>query len=154
MVFLLKLSILLQYLRTFVPLKTRNAMFWTCHALIWLNFVFYLVSFFLVIFNCTPIEKSWNSWIKGRCLNFDMISIAAGVINTISDLLILILPQFVIWNLQLSTKKRLRISGVFLPGALWVQPGHFSYDSSWRGQRMHICHYTVILCRQNTWQQI
>lgn len=117
-VFLLKLSILLQYLRTFVPLKTRNAMYWACHILLWLNFVFYLVSFFLTIFICTPIRKSWVLWIEGRCLDFNMLLITTGVINTVSDLSILVLPQHVIWNLQISTKRKIRISAVFLPGVL------------------------------------
>ena len=117
-VFLLKLSILLQYLRTFVPLSTRNAMFWACHVLLWLNFVFYFIIFFLTIFVCMPIRKSWVSWIKGYCLDISKLFIAVSVINTVSDFSILILPQCVIWNLQISTKKRIRISAAFLPGLL------------------------------------
>lgn len=150
MVFLLKLSILLQYLRAFVPLNTRNAMFWACHVLIWLNLVFYLVNFFFTLFICMPVRKSWVSWIKGSCLDFNILFIAGGVINTVSDLSILILPQCVIWNLQVSAKRKMKISAVFLPGVLWVQRAYFSYDSLRRDQRMYICHRAVILCSQNT----
>ncbi|KAI1464733.1 uncharacterized protein F4812DRAFT_441784 [Daldinia caldariorum] len=36
----LKVSILLDWVRIFVPVRTRNTFFWTCHVLLWLNLLF------------------------------------------------------------------------------------------------------------------
>lgn len=47
-----------------------------------------------------------------------MIYVVESVINAVSDVSILILPQFVIWNLQISMKRKIGISGMFLPGVL------------------------------------
>ena len=120
--FLIKLTILLQFLRVFVPLHKRNAMSWICHALIWLNFFYYTTYVFLAIFYCTPIKKGWSQQvyppIKGSCLNLRTAYIAGAAINTASDLSIVILPQPVIWHLQLSSKRKLGLCLIFLVGLL------------------------------------
>ena len=105
-----------------MPLKERNVMFWTCHVLIWLNFIYYMVYVFLAIFYCTPIEKGWSQRIyppiKGKCLDLRVPYIIGAAINTASDLSIVILPQFVIWKLQLSCKKKIGLCAIFLIGLL------------------------------------
>lgn len=120
--FLIKLAIILQLLRIFVPLKKRDAMFWTCQALMWLNFIYYTSYVFLEIFHCNPIKKGWSQRvyppIKGSCLDLQAAYIAGAVINTASDLSIVILPQPVIWRLQLSSKKRIGLCAIFLIGLM------------------------------------
>lgn len=120
-IFLIKFSILLQYLRVFLPLKQHNAMFWTCHALIWLNLVLYLLFLFFTIFSCKPINKYWNPFISGNCLNTFAINVISPLINTTSDIVIVILPQPIIWNLQISFKKKIGLSTIILVGVLWVE---------------------------------
>lgn len=120
-IFFVKLSILLQYLQIFVPRKTRNMMYLASHALIWTNLVFYLISTFLEIFACNPIAKAWNPLITtGHCINVLALNVAASSINSLSDLAILILPQVSIWRLQMSLKRKLQTSAVFLIGILSV----------------------------------
>lgn len=120
--FLIKLAVLLQLLRVFVPLKKRNALFWTCQAFIWLNFIYYTVYVCLAIFSCNPIKKGWSQQvyppIKGSCLDLRAAYLAGAIINTISDLSIVILPQPVIWRLHLSSKKKVGLCVVFLIGLL------------------------------------
>ena len=118
--FFIKLAILLQYLRAFVPLKQRNWMFWACHILIWLNFLFYSIFFFFVIFACSPTEKLWKPWIEGNCFDHLAFMINASVIYTISDILIVILPQPIIWKLQISARRKIGLSAIFAVGILWV----------------------------------
>ena len=119
--FFIKLAILLQLLRVFVPHK-RNTMFWTCHVLIWLNFFYYTTYVFLAIFYCKPIKKGWSQQvypsIQGSCLNLHAIYLTGASINAASDLSIVVLPQLVIWHMQLSLKKRIGLCLVFLVG-LW-----------------------------------
>lgn len=117
-IFLVKVAILLQYLRVFVPLKTRNLMFWACQALIWLNFTFYFINFFLTMFTCKPINKTWNPWLKGHCIDAPKVITVSSAFNAASDFLILILPQPLIWSLQMTRKRKIALSSVFLVG-IW-----------------------------------
>ena len=117
--FVIKLSILLQYLRIFTPTKQRDWLFWGVHIVIWCNFLFYFIITFFEIFACNPREKYWNVLITtGKCFNTYAENIAAGSINAVSDWIILLLPQPVIWGLQMPLKKRLLVSGIFLTGFL------------------------------------
>ena len=84
-----------------------------------MNFVFYLISSLLEIFSCTPIRKAWDPLVVGgHCLNVYTINVAAAAINTTSDLIILLLPQHVIWRLQMSLERRIGISAIFFTGIL------------------------------------
>ena len=118
--FLIKLAILLQLLRVFVPSHKRNLMFWTCHALIWLNFIYYAVYILLGIFVCKPVKLGWISKLdpsmEGTCLNLDAAYITGAAINTASDISIVILPQPLIWTLQLSSKRKIGLCAIFLIG--------------------------------------
>ena len=118
--FLIKLAILLQLLRIFVPAHKRNVLFWTCHALIWLNFIYYAVYVFLAIFTCNPVKLAWSSQLDllatGTCLDLRAAYITGAAINTVSDISIVVLPQPWIWNLQLSLKKKIGLCAIFLIG--------------------------------------
>lgn len=116
-IFTIKLAILLEFLRIFSPKRSNNT-FWICHILIWLNFLFYVIIAFIYIFPCQPIERFWKRWIDGRCLDTARINLVAACFNSASDLSLLIAPQKVIWNLQMSSKRRLGVSAIFLAG-LW-----------------------------------
>ncbi|KAI0904215.1 hypothetical protein F4823DRAFT_615753 [Ustulina deusta] len=110
----LKIAILLDWLRTFVPTGTRNALFWILHSLIWSNAIFYLIGTFIEAFQCPPEDVG-----TPKC-NIDVPSynLASGVINVISDLTILISPHWVIWKLKLSKVRKIGVSVLFLIGAL------------------------------------
>ena len=115
----IKLSILFQYLRIFVPNKRADALYWACHSLIWLNVIYYTIVTFLEIFACIPIAKAWNPFITGgHCNKITIIDIVSGSINALSDFLVLILPQIRIWRLQMSRKRKIQVSLVFLIGVL------------------------------------
>lgn len=48
------------------------------------------------------------------------MSIAVGVTNSLADVVVLLLPQPLIWKLHQSLRTRLLLSGVFLMGILFV----------------------------------
>lgn len=102
-------------------MKKHNRMFWTCHTLIMLNFIFYLLCFFFTLYLCSPVKKIWKPWIPGTCYDIFAILIVAAIINTISNIIIVILPQRIIWNLQIPVKKKIGLSAITLVGVLWVE---------------------------------
>ncbi|PWY90565.1 hypothetical protein BO94DRAFT_30427 [Aspergillus sclerotioniger CBS 115572] len=114
-IFFIKLSIFLQLLEIFG--QTRDYVYWSCHCCIWANFVFYFISTFIEIFSCRPLSKAWDVLItEGSCLDMDLLNVLAGVVNCISDLTIVILPQTRIWRLHVALDRRIAVGTVFLFG--------------------------------------
>lgn len=95
------------------------AMFSLIHVVLWADLAFYTADTLFEIFSCNPRELNWNKLIDhGSCFNIEALIISAGAINVVSDCVILFLPVFSIWRLQLSTKKKVQISAVFAFGLL------------------------------------
>ncbi|CAI6237003.1 unnamed protein product [Periconia digitata] len=115
----LKLSIIIQILRAFVPSGSRTPTFWMAHALIWTNILFYVTSTAITIFACKPTSKSYDPTVQGgRCLDAVAVNITSASLNSLSDALLLILPQQVIWRLSLPRKRKWVLSIAFLGGIL------------------------------------
>jgi hypothetical protein len=112
----LKIAIILQYLRVFVP--TRNLLFWSLHAFAWTHAAFYIIFIFIEIFLCTDRAMACGTKTQGKC--FDCLTLNGWVagINMFSDFLLVIIPQFIIWKLQIARKRKWGLSAVFLIGIL------------------------------------
>ena len=117
LIFITKLSILLQYLRIFVP-NHAGKLYYAVHFMIWLNLLFYIAVTLVWIFTCIPREKIWESSTPGRCVNTNILLITTGTINVISDFSILVLPLSSIWGLQMPRKQKIALSAVFATGLL------------------------------------
>lgn len=92
-------------------------MFIAIQFTLWSIFLFYLILMFFTIFQCSPRENIWNKLATtGYCYNIDAIDKATGVINVITDFAILILPLSSIWKLQMTTKRKVLVLGVFAIG--------------------------------------
>ena len=116
-IFITKLSILIQIKRIFAP-KGRNAAFYVCHLMIWFNLLFYIAMTFVAIFVCTPREKFWKPMTPGRCVDINSVNIITSVINAASDVTLLILPIACVFQLQMDFRKKLQVSIVFAAAAL------------------------------------
>lgn len=117
---LVKISICLQLQKIFVVIY-RNALFWALHVFIVFT-VASNASFVLVyIFQCTPRAKIFNPVIPGSCVNIDALIITSAAINVVSDIILLVIPFYFMWNLQLNLHKRLGVAAVFAVGALYVE---------------------------------
>ncbi|MCJ1265579.1 hypothetical protein MMC22_005459 [Lobaria immixta] len=112
LIFIVKLSILLQYLNIFVPGR-QGPLYYITLFLIWTNLIFYLVMGFCVLFQCIPREKIWDPLVPGKCLNFTVLLGVSSIFNVISDFSILALPLVSTWRLQMATKHKIRVTVVF-----------------------------------------
>jgi len=121
-IFFIKLSILLQYQRIFVPTKKGNMFIYVgIHLCIWSNLIFYLVETVFEIAVCTPRKKIWNPLMTtGHCFNTNATFLATGGFNVISDFAILILPMPSVWKLRMPLKKKILMTTIFATGLLWV----------------------------------
>ncbi|XXG96265.1 hypothetical protein Hte_002546 [Hypoxylon texense] len=90
----LNITILLQYLRVFVPTGTRNFTFWAIYGALYANIAYYVAFMFLQIFACTPREQFWDKSItEGRCMDIIAINVSGAVVCLVSDVAILLIPQ-------------------------------------------------------------
>ena len=112
-----KLSILLQYLRVFVPLRTGTIYYLIC-GLIWLNVVLYSSVCVVEICQCIPRSKIWEPNTPGHCINNYVAFIITACFNVVSDFSILLLPIGCIWNLQMTTRRKIELSSIFTLGLL------------------------------------
>ena len=113
----LKLAIFLQFLRIFIPTVDRSFTFWTTHILLWVNTIFYTIVIFTEIFACQPMKKIWDPLVlEGKCLNTPMSYLICASFNFALDFVMLVWTQKVIWNLNMSTLKKLQVGVLFLAG--------------------------------------
>ncbi|KAI0839862.1 hypothetical protein F5Y06DRAFT_264875 [Hypoxylon sp. FL0890] len=114
----LKAAILLEWARIFGP-GSRRSFRWTCYILAAVNAAYYIINVSLECTSCTPRAYYWDKTIPGgHCTDAAVLDLVSAVVNLIFDLAILILPQGVIWRLNMSRRKRVGVSVVFIIGLL------------------------------------
>lgn len=92
-------------------------------------YTLYLVGFVIVgysvaltlalLFACSPLEKNWTpSILEGSCINRPGAYLATAVTNTVSDIVLIIIPVRVVWKLRLRFAEKLGAIIVFGIGCL------------------------------------
>lgn len=78
-----------------------------------------VASIFLLSFQCTPHEAIWDFTIPdAKCIPLNSLQLLSSSIHIFSDMAILILPQKLVCDLNMSTKRRIGVAIVFGSGAL------------------------------------
>lgn len=114
----IKFSILLHYRRLFPGKKFRNVLWAIAGFLI----IFTVARMLSLLTQCTPIAALWNrrAHSNAHCNDFGPALIVFAVVNTISDIAILILPMPILWHLHVDKTRRKQLIGVFGLGGLYV----------------------------------
>lgn len=110
-----KMSLLLIIIRVFGSVHTKTLM--GIYVLIAIIVLYYVSGVFIKIFICWPISAYWKGE-TDKCMDQSAIITADAIISVISDLAILLLPVPLTWNLQMPTKRRLRIIGMLAAGGI------------------------------------
>ena len=111
-----KLSILLLYLRIFTD-KWARIVCWILVGILTINPI---ANTLPIIFLCSPREAIWDSNIPGaHCIDWKALFAFAGLINIITDVIMLIIPYPVIKRLQIGRHIKLGVAGTFLLGSLY-----------------------------------
>ena len=109
-----KVSVILLYLRIFISPNFR----WVCYAALAIVVASGIATTFATIFQCFPIEKSWNKNLHGTCIDSPKFWLANAVLNVSTDVLVLALPIREVFKLQLKLQERIMLCSVFLLGGL------------------------------------
>ena len=67
------------------------------------------------------MEAFWNQNIQNaRCFDLARVTITSGVLNLLTDVLILCLPVPMVWGLHTTVAQKVIVNGMFLLGILYV----------------------------------
>ena len=72
----------------------------------------------LVIFQCRPINASWNLSVPGQCIHLNTAFIILGALNALTDIIALCLPMPFLWRLHADKTRKLQLIGIFSLGSL------------------------------------
>lgn len=93
---------------------------------LWIRIMmFILVAYLLsasfgLIFTTNPVQAQWDYWIPHTTIDKLPFYIVIGVANLLLDIVILSIPQTIVWKIHQSLKRRISIAAVFMLGGLWV----------------------------------
>lgn len=82
--------------------------------------MFYTAILISANLTCKPYAKLWDKTLPGNCSDNNEFDVATASYNLISDVLILLLPQRMIWRLHLETKKKIGIAVIFAIGIRYI----------------------------------
>ena len=108
-----KMSVLLFYVRVFRIVLVYRVIFWIVAFLI---ISWGIAINFLAIFACTPVHRYWDPTVPGTCLNKNLTFLGATVPNIVIDFILLVLPIPMLWRLHVETSTKFALVGVFSAG--------------------------------------
>ncbi|KAI2624938.1 hypothetical protein GGR54DRAFT_637836 [Hypoxylon sp. NC1633] len=135
-----KLSVLCLYRRIFSPMR-RSPFDISIVFLLVLHVLFYTATTIVKILECVPRAKIVDEGIPGTCVDISWVLDVSGIFNTITDLIVLLLPVKAVWKMKMQLKKKVTVVLVFtfgscapifsLVGLLARLRGSHNPDKSW-----------------------
>ncbi|KAJ5946441.1 hypothetical protein N7454_003280 [Penicillium verhagenii] len=112
---LVKTSIMTFYLRIFGTKRSFRIQVAITMTIVWCWSASVILETFLL---CRPLKYNWDTSIAGVCGDRNATYVVAGVMNLITDLMVMALPMPHIWKLHLGTAKKVALCSVFSMGLL------------------------------------
>lgn len=111
-----KASILFFYLRFPTPRSFVAA----CYLVLFIAVGNGLTAGFAFLYLCRPIARHWDRTITGTCANAVKPFWVAAIVNMATDVVILLLPIWLIWPLRIGAAKMLSVLCILMAGGLFV----------------------------------
>jgi len=77
-----------------------------------------LVGAFTFVYICQPIKKYWDVAVPGSCLDYKAVFLVGGCLNVITDVVMLLLPIWLLWPLRLPLKQKIGVTMILMTGSL------------------------------------
>ncbi|KAF3034055.1 hypothetical protein E8E12_002832 [Didymella heteroderae] len=118
--FVVKMAILMQYLRLFAPSRSGSKFMWYgAWGTIVATFVVYTFFTFWTMFYCKPRRMIWDKLTPGgKCYDVNDIILSQGAFNMASDVVILFLPTLSLWQLNVPLARKMFITLLFATGLI------------------------------------
>ncbi|KAH8702776.1 hypothetical protein GQ44DRAFT_717296, partial [Phaeosphaeriaceae sp. PMI808] len=105
-------SILVLFLRS-LPQRPKKVIYATIIVVL----LYSLIGSFHWLFACQPLEKFWDLTIThGSCIEWPKINIFSGVMNTVTDTVILLLPIFMLRKVRLPRWEKIGLVLIVMTG--------------------------------------
>ncbi|KAL9084582.1 MAG: hypothetical protein Q9165_008007 [Trypethelium subeluteriae] len=114
---LIKLSLFIQYYLLFRPLRYVRISVYIGATILVISYVSFTIAAF-VLESPWPGESMLDDAFSTHYIRYEMSSIPCGIVSTLFDCYLLVLPMPAVWNLKTSWGKKLGIMLVFMTGSL------------------------------------
>ncbi|KAF2796780.1 hypothetical protein K505DRAFT_372933 [Melanomma pulvis-pyrius CBS 109.77] len=114
-----KLSIAFLYKRIFATYAFRMLTWGTIVMLAAWTIAFTLVN----IFPCYPISNAWTTESTDGCVNFPAMYTAAVASNVATDIIVMLIPIYNVWNLHMPMRRKLGVVSIFCLGSFVIVTG-------------------------------
>ncbi|KAL3452738.1 hypothetical protein BJX65DRAFT_292734 [Aspergillus insuetus] len=113
-----KIALLVLYHRILSPIRA-----WA-YTIYFVGFIIvgYTIALTLALFfACNPLDKNWNPFIVGgSCINRPGVYLATAATNTVSDVVLILIPVNVVWRLRMGWMRKLGAICMFGIGGLTI----------------------------------
>jgi len=65
---------------------------------------------------CTPMAKYWDFMVEGKCIDIDSLYVVGASVNVATDIIILLLPIWLLWPLRLPTLQKVALTLTLMTG--------------------------------------
>lgn len=112
-----KLSLLLLLRRIFASSRPFRA---TTTAFAAVLVVWCLTVVFFQVFSCAPVHSFWDFADRRSCIDTTKFYNGVAISNILFDFILLALPLPMIWQLQMSIRKKIQVSFIFILGGFTI----------------------------------
>jgi hypothetical protein len=112
---LTKITLLILYLRLFVTTSYSKLRLLTW-VMIGLTTAVTITWTFLIMLQCTPVAKAWETTLPGKCVNMTAVFYSHAGINILLDFIVYIMPIPMLWGVNRPLRDRLALIIIFAIG--------------------------------------
>lgn len=116
------------------------------------NLVYLIVSSCIAIVPCIPLQKAWNPELPGHCIRGDKWILGIVIPVLITDALILVMPSWIIWDLQMPLRRKITSISFLSLGIVVIAVGiarlRYYYNAEVYGLKLYSVEiaYSAIEC--------
>lgn len=79
-----------------------------------------VLTFLLETFHCVPIQANWApaSYPQAKCLNFADFVTGTACVSVLTDVLVLLLPTWIVYDLKIQRRQKLMLIGILSFGLM------------------------------------
>lgn len=128
---IIRASIIFLYIHIFPTRSFRIA----CYGTLLFNMMFLTATILAGCLICRPIKYMWGLPIKGAsCGDEENLGLFIAIVNFLQDVIVVVLPMPILWNLQVAVSRKAALTGMFGMGILygswppWLQVLFFCRD--------------------------
>lgn len=71
---------------------------------------------FSFLYLCTPMRSLWDSSVPGNCVDLNSAYLVSSVLNVATDVVILLLPIWLLWRLRVQWQQKMAVALALMPG--------------------------------------